>query len=477
MKPLILPYKTPIGFYFYETQRNEIVVVNEELYKYICDLMADEMSEDSSASENTLKEYGELVSAGYLKSSYIRDIEHTVTPLLRVALDRKLERILLQVTQNCNLRCDYCVYSESKNLNTRSHSQNFMTFETAKKAIDFYVAHSIDSEEKTIGFYGGEPLLNFKLIKEAIEYANKVFHGCDLRYSVTTNATLLNDEIIDFFIENDVQITVSLDGPKSIHDLNRHFANGSGTYDIVINNLKKLKEKSTSDIPFTISMVIDPDNDYAEIVKIFDVPVMDKISGAIAIVEENEVTKTFTPDYYSKFEKDMFWGLLNEFRERKAGSQSLVVRQQIEQMMEITDQFKTNILPLTAAPAGPCIPGKMRLFIDCFGNLYPCERVSETADVMKIGTVNTGFDLDKIYKLLNIAQLTEKECKNCWAFQQCSVCAKYAIFNNAFCKEKKILRCKTSKNNAYMKILQKTLLYENQCHERKMYNTKGRLGK
>lgn len=470
MKPLIFQYKTPMGYYFYETQKNEIIAVNKELYEYIKAIMEDDVTKKININQRTKGEYDELVSAGYLQLSYIENIEHMATPLLKLALDRKMERILLQVTQNCNLRCEYCVYSESKNPNTRSHSNNIMTFQTAKKAIDFYAKHSIDNDVKTIGFYGGEPLLNFKLIKEVIEYANEKFKGKEIVYSITTNGTLLNDDIIDFFEENNVMLTVSLDGPKAIHDKNRRFLNGGGSYDIVMNNLNKVKEKSKKEMPFNINMVIDPENDYDEIIKIFKHPVLEGINVNISIVEENEKTKRYSEDYYSKFQNDMFFGLLNELRGGKRESVSKIVQKGIQQMNTRLSAFRTNILSNKTAPSGPCIPGKMRLFIDCFGTFYPCERVSETVDDFKIGTIETGFDILKISNLLNIAELTEEACRNCWAFSLCTVCAKYSVGNHALCKEKKLSRCKISKETAYIYLLEKTLIYEDKMHKRKMMN-------
>lgn len=473
MKPLIFPYKTPLGYYFYETQRNEIVSVNKELYEYIKEIIENN-GNDYKVSERTKTEYDELISAGYLKPPYIENIKHMATPLLGLALERKVARILLQVTQNCNLKCKYCIYSESKNLNTRSHSNNAMTFQTAIKAVDFYAQHSLDNDEKTIGFYGGEPLLNFKLIKKVIEYANEIFKGKDVIYSITTNGTLLTDDVIDFFLKHNVQLTISLDGPREIHDKNRCFRDGCGSYDIVMKNLETLRKKSKRKMPFSVSMVVDPENDYDEIVKVFKNPILQGINANIAIVEENETTKRYSEDYYSKFEKDLFFGFLSEFREQKCNSGSMIVQQEIQQMNTSLNTFKTNILSNIAAPGGPCVPGKMRLFIDCFGNLFPCERVSETVADFRIGTLDTGFDINKISNLLNIAKLTENTCKNCWAFSLCTVCAKYAVGKNSLCKEKKLERCAASKEAAYLTLLEKTLIYENKEHERNMMSVKGK---
>lgn len=128
--------------------------------------------------------------------SCIKEVRHVYADYLDVFLTRKLAKITLQLTQNCNFRCKYGIYSETHNLRQRSHSTERMTFETAKKAIDFLWKHSVDSPDVNIGFYGGEPLLEFPLLKKAVKYSERLFEGKNLTFSVTTNGTLLNDEII-----------------------------------------------------------------------------------------------------------------------------------------------------------------------------------------------------------------------------------------------------------------------------------------
>ena len=132
---------------------------------------------------------------GYLSSANVKQIEHPLSNLSEHLLARGLEKMTLQVTQNCNLRCKYCIYSEVSNLSQRSHNENAMSFETAKNAIDFFGVHSRDKKQVAIGFYGGEPLLEFQLIKDAVSYAKKIFEGKDLSFHITTNATLMTDEM------------------------------------------------------------------------------------------------------------------------------------------------------------------------------------------------------------------------------------------------------------------------------------------
>lgn len=467
MKPMIKLFRTPMGYYFYETQRNEIVSVSKELYKYIEYVInGDDLIQLRGSSAE--KEYKELVSYGYLQPSHIEKIKHSSTQSLELLMNRRIEKIYLQVTQRCNLRCEYCVYSEKKNLATRSHADNDMTFDTAKRAIEFYGEHSIDSDAKVIGFYGGEPLLNFQLIKQVIEYANDYFRGYPIYYTLTTNATLLKDDIIDFFAQNRVHVTVSLDGPKSIQNKNRRFANGEGTYDIVIRNLEKLKGKTNANTSFSISMVIDPDNDYDEIMNILNNPVLENAVINPSFIEEDGKTKPLSIRYNEQYQLDFFNGLLLFLRGDKTEIKNRIILNQLDELEKEFFKMRTSVLGNEAAPSGPCIPGKMRLFSDFKGELFPCERVSETAACMKIGDIYKGFNFDNINRLLNVAQLTADSCKNCWAFQLCSLCARFAVDNYELCGNKRREYCLMSKRDAYYKLTDKVLITENREHEKYM---------
>lgn len=117
-----------------------------------------------------------LIDSGCLQSANENVVvEHFETSLLESLYENSLNTIILQVTQNCNLRCQYCVYSGS--YINRVHNNKRMSVEVAKQAIDFLAKHSMNSKEISIGFYGGEPLLEFSLIQEIVDYAERIFIG------------------------------------------------------------------------------------------------------------------------------------------------------------------------------------------------------------------------------------------------------------------------------------------------------------
>jgi uncharacterized protein len=154
----------------------------------------------------------------------------------KIDLSSKVYILTLNVTRKCNLKCDYCFEdSEYRKLGN-------MTFDIAKKAIDTFFTSQTNTPDWVIIFTGGEPMLNFDLIKNVVEYIN--YKGLNVKYKIKTNATLLDDEKMDFLINNNFKIQISLDGNEKAHDTHRKFANGKGTFRIVDKNIHKLIRKN-----------------------------------------------------------------------------------------------------------------------------------------------------------------------------------------------------------------------------------------
>ena len=125
-----------------------------------------------------------------------------------------------------------------------------------------------------------------------------------------------------------------------------------------------------------------------------------------------------------------------------------MVREDMYKMKDEWDEFDPTIrLPNQFAPGGPCIPGKMRLFVDTGGNFYPCERVSGNSEVMRIGNSKDGMFFDKIETLLNIGSLTPETCRNCWAFSRCTLCAKHADCGDSLSGKMKLKYCDGVRGN------------------------------
>jgi uncharacterized protein len=180
------------------------------------------------------------------------------------------KQLLLETTQGCNMRCAYCCYSERYH-NTRTHGSQSMSFETARKALDFFMrgfqktCYGNPLKKCAISFYGGEPLLNFNLIKDVVQYLKENHGYYEFDYNITTNALLLSDDILSYLTANNFSIIISLDGDKENHDRNRVTVNGSGSFDEVFDSVSRLRKKSPDYAKFGISMCIDYHTDLVKL--------------------------------------------------------------------------------------------------------------------------------------------------------------------------------------------------------------------
>ena len=463
LTPFVQLFHTPNSAYLLDVNKNEFISINEQSYQYLHVLFAkQDVSQFPIPQELT-----DYKKNGYLATeSAVEHVNHIYTEFLSHFLSRKLSKVALQLTQNCNFRCKYCIYSENSSVHQRNHSAKRMSWNTAKKAIDFLWQHSIDSQKVNVGFYGGEPLLEFPLIVRIIEYALDRFRGKTISFSMTTNGTMLNDDIIRFLDEHNISLTISLDGPKEINDKNRVFADGSGTFDTVMERLNRIKKIAPEYAQKTsISMVINPAEDF-DCVNSICIPgaEFDMLSVHPSLVDQGYDDKSpeFSEEYVWKLRYQQFLAILSHVGRFPKTALSPIAEQAIASSIKICSNL-TNAPGLHSvdAPGGPCIPGQFRLFVNVDEQLFPCERVSEKSDAMNIGALDTGFSLEKVINILNVGSLTESVCKKCWCFKYCSICAKKADNESEQLSDKKKLsHCSEVKSDVYAKLRMYLLLKE-----------------
>src|SRR5690554_3043280 len=225
---------TPFGAYAYDANINCIAAISKDISRFLKE--HDCTINKCNVPQHLKTEIDELMGIGFFQEPNTKKITHPLTQDISFMLERGVSQLVLQVTQNCNFRCSYCAYTQNSG-NQRLHSSQRMNFDTAKKALGFLHEHSIDSPKINIAFYGGEPLLEFELIKKTVYLAEKKFSGKTITYNITTNGSLLTEEVLDFFSKHRISLMISVDGPKEIHDKNRKFINKEGTFDSILNIL------------------------------------------------------------------------------------------------------------------------------------------------------------------------------------------------------------------------------------------------
>jgi len=443
--PFIHLFTSPRNFYFYDVNKDTIVPISENEYKYLKDNSNLEVLSDQEQKHLLgLKEKGYLSTKRYstIKHPSLDSVEHQVT--------RRAEQLIIQVTQSCNLVCSYCPYAnKTDGILQRNHSSKMMTWETAKKAIDIFRDNSIETDKVSIGFYGGEPLIAFSLIKQSVVYAEKQFKGKEVNFTMTTNGTLMNDEMIDFIVSHSMTVTFSIDGPAKIHDISRKHSDGSGSFEKAFENLKKLTKAYGNNYlnRIYINMVLNPDNNVDETLELFNDDYFKTYNIVVeaTLAEDDKLEKKIEQKeaYSSSMRYQYFLGFLDYFGLIDGLDIPPIIQSYFNELEKKYERYKNKSIGLqdVGAPGGPCIPGQRKLFVNSDGIMYPCEKVSELSSVMQIGTIDQGYNYDKIRNLLNIGAITSEKCKNCYALLHCKLCALYADGCDELSAEQKLKNC------------------------------------
>lgn len=446
IQPLGLLFKEIGKNYYYDTITNRIVAIDDKTFLDIDKCLKGE----GKMTKNI--EY--MISKGMISTTTISNIYHPMTDYLECLLNNYVSSITLQVTQNCNMRCRYCSYS-GDGLLDRTRNGTVMTWEIAKESIDFLFTHSKYAKNITIAFYGGEPLLNYDLIRRIVDYSNKLFVGRHIDYGMTTNGTVMNDEILRLIEENNFNLLLSLDGSKDCHDKNRRMLfDGSGSYRLIERNLLFIKDKAPSFYKKIIfNSVVELDHTIDNCVDFFsDCPMTKDNRVVINEVYDKRINVTYpvTEEYTNSKDVFLLNNLLNEYAWKNEPNVEVGEIKEIKKTIKVlSSQVYTKSV---SHPAGVCIPGLNKAIVDCTGKIRICERVSEKNESFIIGDVINGFYISKIKKLLNIGNLTAEKCEQCWAFNLCDQCVARISDNGELNSINKSKECHSTQKKAFRNL-------------------------
>lgn len=360
----------------------------------------------------------------FLRHANGRKLELQEPKIDRDLLESKtlsLKQLLFEVTQGCTLKCKYCIFGDAYK-EQRDPSLKKMNFETARKGIDYIygLLKNRENKELTLSFYGGEPFMNFPLIKEIFSYAGNVFKGWKLKPSATSNLTILNDEIIKFLLENDFELHVSLDGPKEHHDAKRVFHDGGGSFDVIMENLEKIRradEEYFKKIVFIA--VFSNDLSYTDLHLFFSRHPLIKDN----IMRINGVNQYGT-DYYIRYPYDKK-RLLGEIEDLLELLKKKIIEDNplspVERFMRTQYRLFSEALQTdkTTTLANSCLFDS-RLYIDAGGRFHVCERMN---DKFPFGDVDRGLDFEKMKSIADDFKTTVREyCSDCEVRHLCDRC-------------------------------------------------------
>ncbi len=445
--------------YLYDRHSNSITVLTEDEFH---ELSLVEKGELDAEVSGVVKKYQEF---GMLMPNVVNKIEDTRILGIEQHLKSRIETLILQVTQQCNLRCEYCIYSGIYE-HSRTHSAQRMSFETAKKAIDFFLDRNRELSDVIIGFYGGEPLLEFDLIKQCVEYALDQVEGKKIRFAMTTNGTLLTDETVDYLRKYEFDLNISLDGSKAEHDASRKFINGKGTFDTIFKNIERIHERYPDyKNSITILATINPHMNLGCVLEYFKSSEVfnDNLIQFNQMRDDNlREELNYDRDYYRIRNFEYIKALFSLIGKLDQKHVSPLVINSFQKTKRRRELLKSHLeITETMHHGGACPLGVWRLFVRVDGSLFPCERVNEALDYFKIGTLETGFDINQINKILNIGKLTENECKKCWALRLCVICAgSLNCEKEEPVKKEKLIECQRSLDQKQFELYELAVLNE-----------------
>ncbi|MDD2284064.1 MAG: radical SAM protein [Paludibacter sp.] len=369
--------------------------------------------------------------------------------VINKTLNSKLRLLVLELTAKCNMSCDYCISGQAYDQKDGVTALN-MKEKTAIQGVDYLLNHSADQElPLAISFYGGEPLLRFPIIVKVAEYAvhEAKRKNREIVFSITTNGTLLDKDIIEFFVKHAFQIVISLDGPKTIHDRYRKYHHGGGTFDVVFNKLKLIKETDPEYFKKYVrcSTVLTSHQDFTETETFLNnLGVKLLINHVDSYGLNLNTNKTQNNDYLPTLENKLLSCIKSdgvEILNDSSGERNFLISY-------MKPMLKRFIAPKPSShymSLGQCILGASRLYLSSDNYYYPCEKLAGHS-IARIGKIETGIDQNKVINLINqFYELAKVKCAGCWMSSKCSTCLALVCSGDYLDKKKFNHYCSGSK--------------------------------
>lgn len=405
----------------------------------------------------------------FVENENSKPSKFALTPQVEDMLTAKAQQLVLDVTLNCTNRCGYCsetqggLYEDS-----RVHADVYMSPEIIEKSIVGFSKIAVKPNRAyleiikglrkageftnkasqisswffraanyleinyglgpAISFFGGEPMLNFEGIKYAVEQAEKYL--VNPRFNLTSNMMVMTEEMMDYLIDKNFAITISLDGPKDIHDAFRKTAADSGTWDVVMKNVTKLIERMPNPKGRILFNAVLSDPSRIDEVRGFyeqNFPEYIVTSGLL-----DPMSALRSPDTYSKDKiqiyKEKYFRMAVEFVKSVIDGdyhQSMFLYTQFAKPASIStgslaDHMQRDELP----PFGSCAPGIRRVFAEYDGKLSQCEKAP---GLINLGDADTGFDYGLSRQAMEeMVEIRNTVCGDCYLDRTCQPCEVHA---------------------------------------------------
>ena len=375
----------------------------ENMHENLSDEALDALSEKYDKND-ILETYGELYELYKEGHLYAKDDYEKFASMM---VNSPVKSMCLNISHDCNLRCEYC-FAAKGDFGT---GRELMPLEVAKKAIDFLIEKSANRHNLEVDFFGGEPLMNFDVVKKTVEYARSIEkqHNKNFRFTITTNGLLLTDDKIDFINREMSNVVLSLDGRKEVNDKLRVSPNGQGSFDAIVPKYQKLvRERGDKDYyvrgTFTRNN-LDFTNDVIKMAELG----FNQLSIEPVVSDEKldySIKEADLPRVFEEYET-----LAKEMIKRKKNGKCF----NFFHFMIDLDQGPCAIKRLRG-----CSCGNEYIAVTPNGDIYPCHQFVGH-EQWRMGNVVENTFRDEIKNQFAKTNIyTKEKCKNCWAKFFCS---------------------------------------------------------
>lgn len=354
--------------------------------------------------QEAAKDLEELIEAGKLYTediyeNYIQEIVEAKKPVVKA--------LCLHIAHDCNLACRYCFAEEGEYHGRRA----LMSYEVGKKVLDFLIANSGSRKNLEVDFFGGEPLLNWQVVKDLVAYGREQekIHNKNFRFTLTTNGVLLNDEVQEFVNREMSNVVLSIDGRKEIHDRMRPFRSGKGSYDLVLPKFQKLADSRNQERYYVRGTFTKYNKDFSkDVLHLADLGFRQISVEPVVGTQDEEyaLQKEDLPEVFAEYDR-----LAAEMVHRLGTEKAFTF---FHFMLDLTGG------PCVAKRLSGCGSGTEYLAVTPWGDLYPCHQfVGE--ERYRMGNVDEGVKEMRIRDEFKTCNVYSKEsCRNCFAKFYCS---------------------------------------------------------
>ena len=382
---------------FCENSKEAVISAMTEKYAHRSDITAADI-EECYAQVEMLKESGKL---------FAPDTFEPMAGHLKAKTSGVVKALCLHIAHTCNLNCEYCFASQCKYHGERS----MMTFEVGKRAFDYLIENSGSRRNLEVDFFGGEPLMNFDVVKQLVQYARSIEKekGKNFRFTLTTNGVLVDDDVIDFCNKEMSNVVLSLDGRKEIHDRYRVDYAGNGSWDKIVPKFQKFVEKRGGKNYYMRGTFTHANPDFLKDIQTMLDLGFNELSMEPVVCEAgdpSELTEADFPIVCSQYE-ELAKLMLKRDKEGRPFT------------------FYHYMIDLTGGPCiykriSGCGSGTEYMAVTPWGDLYPCHQFVGD-DKFLLGNIFDGVKNTAIQnEFMECNVYSREECRDCWARLYCS---------------------------------------------------------